>query len=197
MIETFQTRIPTLSDQELKEYLANSSIYKLEAIEAAAAELRKRGHGVSDDELKEIQKQKRARESGEDKQRPRSKKRIPNHIRRRRINDVTVILLLLGLSSSVAIYLFAQPPSPDPLGYDPMDTKKYLRELELYGGKVNILFTEFRQWFDGLWHGKPLAYTVAVITVILSFAFWFVATHKAVNDDGEIENEQPPEGIDG
>lgn len=195
MTETFQTRIPTLSDLELKEYLANYSIYKIEAIEAAAAELRRRGHDVPDDELKEIQKQKRERGFEGNEQRPRSKNRIPNHIRRRRINDITAILLLVGLSSSVAIYLSVKPQPPDPLGYDPLDTKKYLRELELYGGKVNILFTEFRQWFDGLWHGKSLAYTVAVITVILSFTFWFVAIHKVAKDD-EAENEQPRKGID-
>ena len=33
-----------------------------------------------------------------------------------------------------------------------------------------------REWFDGLWHGKQLAFTVAVLTVIAAGAFKFFAT---------------------
>jgi hypothetical protein len=38
-----------------------------------------------------------------------------------------------------------------------------------------MLADEFRQWFVGLWHGKSLAFTVACITVFVSFGFFFVA----------------------
>ena len=80
-----------------------------------------------------------------------------------------IIILVVGLCSSVIIYFNAQPIPPNPLGYNPLDTKKYLRELELYGGTMNVLVTEFREWFDGSWHGKKLAFTVAFITVALAF----------------------------
>ena len=39
-----------------------------------------------------------------------------------------------------------------------------------------MLAAEFREWFDGLWHGKRLAFTVTVITVMAAFAFKFFAT---------------------
>jgi hypothetical protein len=88
----------------------------------------------------------------------------------------TRAILILGIAAAVVIYLTAQPPPGNPLGYDPLDTKRYLHDLEVYGGKANVLAAEFREWFDALWHGKRLAFTVAVITLMAAFAFKFFAT---------------------
>jgi hypothetical protein len=93
-----------------------------------------------------------------------------------RVRAVTRAILLLGFAAAVVIYLTAQPPPENPLGYDPMDTKKYLHDLEVYGGKANVLSAQFREWFDSLWHGKQLGFTVAVLTVIVAGTFKFFAT---------------------
>jgi hypothetical protein len=53
----------------------------------------------------------------------------------------------------------------------PEDSKRFLRDLELYGGKTGVLLYEFRSWFAGLWEGKSLAYTVACIAIFLSLGF--------------------------
>ena len=92
-----------------------------------------------------------------------------------RIRAGTRAILVLGFAAAVVIYLTAQPPPENPLGYDPLDTKKYLHDLEVYGGKANVIAAQFREWFDGLWHGKQLAFTVAVMTVIAAGAFKFFA----------------------
>jgi hypothetical protein len=93
-----------------------------------------------------------------------------------RIRAVTRAILVLGFAAAVVIYLTAQPPPANPLGYDPLDTKRYLHDLEVYGGKANVIAAEFRDWFDSLWHGKRLAFTVAALSVIAAFAFKFFAT---------------------
>src|SRR5450759_4981144 len=93
-----------------------------------------------------------------------------------RIRAGTRAILVLGFAAAVVIYLTAQPPPENPLGYDPLDTKKYLHDLEVYGGKANVIAAQFRDWFDALWHGKQLAFTIAVITVIAASAFKFFAT---------------------
>ncbi len=112
---------------------------------------------------------------------------------RKQIRDVAVMLLALGLGSALTIYFTAEPTPADPLGYDPMDTKKYLRELEVYGGQANVLSVEFREWFSGLWHGKTLAATVAVLTIFLTFAFWFVASNQVSDDGGQAGPGTKPE----
>ncbi len=184
MAEPFHTRIPTLSDAELKEYIANYSKYRLEAVEAAANELRRRGHPISIDELNTI----RENILTQNDHRPNTLKRLATHAK-----SIAVILLAVGLSSSLLVYLTAGPAVPNPLGYNPLETKKYLRDLELYGGKVNILATEFREWFGGLWHGQPLAFTLFFLTVILAFLFWFLGAQHSSGDDAEggVEKNHP------
>ena len=79
---------------------------------------------------------------------------------------------MVGLGSALAIYLTAEPAPGDPLGR--ADSRQYLRTMELYGGKANILAAELLDWFQGLWHGKRLALTVACTTVLAAAGYWVV-----------------------
>lgn len=113
---------------------------------------------------------------------------------RRKTNQITLVLLLVGLGSALAIHLTAAPLSADPLLGDPLATKKYLRELRVIGGQGNVLAAEFQDWFAELWHGQSLAATVAVLTVGLTLAFRFVATHPGTASTAPPEEKAPPPG---
>ena len=155
MSPTLRQRLPTLSEAELRAYLDRPTDYRPEAVAAAAEELRRRGLGPSGAEWEALRTTLAAsdRAGGPDP---------------RRLRILARWTLLLGLGAALVIYAIAKPAPTDPLGYDPMDTKRYLRELEVFGGKANILATQFRQWFEGLWEGRNLAWTVAVLTVALA-----------------------------
>jgi hypothetical protein len=90
--------------------------------------------------------------------------------RRRRI---LLAILVAGLGAAVVIWLRANAPSANPLGYDPEDTKTYLRQMEVYGGTANLLATELRVWFASLWRGERLAYTVAILTLVAAGGYSF------------------------
>jgi hypothetical protein len=92
-----------------------------------------------------------------------------------RLRFVAAAILIVGFASAIWIFLSATPPTDDPLGYDPMQSKKYLHDLELYGGKANVLAVQVVDWFDSLWHGRRLAFTVACGAVLLAGVFWFAA----------------------
>ncbi len=106
--------------------------------------------------------------------------------RQARLYLIAVFILLTGLGSAILIYLTAADNSNDALGYEvvggnvypvaPEDSKMYLHNLELYGGKINVLANELTTWFAGLWHGKSLAFTIACITIIVSSCLFFVAS---------------------
>jgi hypothetical protein len=196
MADTFHTIIPTLPDPELEEYRRNYFRFELEAVEAALAELRKRGHDIPDDEIDAIRARILERDAAEGGGGTGQGSPAPRGLRRmdkRQIRRVAGMILALGLAGALTIYLAVGPQSSDLPGYDPMDSKKYLRELELYGGKPNVLFVEFQQWFSGLWHGRPLAGTVAVLTVLLAFAFWFVASNQSSDAGDPTEADAKPE----
>ena len=112
------------------------------------------------------------------------------------LRRLTRAILAVGFGSAIVIYLMAGDPSANPLGYDPLDTKKYLHDLEVYGGKANVLAAQFREWFVELWQGKNLAFTVAVLTVLVVLAIRFFATLPPYGDAGETSDPTSPDGRD-
>jgi hypothetical protein len=83
-------------------------------------------------------------------------------------------ILLVGLACAAVIYARTVPDPDDPLGYYSLTSKKNLQAMEEFGGKADLLATEIREWFAGLWHGRNLSYTVAAISAFVSYAFWFI-----------------------
>ena len=94
-----------------------------------------------------------------------------------RLYLITAIILLVGMGSAALIYLTAENASDDILVYQFEHSKKYRHDLELIGGKANVLADEFCRWFEGLWHGRSLAFIVACMSVLTSCGFFFVAYH--------------------
>ena len=122
--------------------------------------------------------------------------------RRILLNVVSVISLVLGLGGSVWIYQTALNTSRV-LGYEegngsaypvaPEDSKLFLRDLELYGGKANIVAYKLRTWFTGLWHGKSLAVIVGCATILASFGCYYAANHTPTgkNPDADHSSTTP------
>jgi hypothetical protein len=119
-----------------------------------------------------------------------------------RLYLISAIILLVGLNGSIWIYLAAANDSKQVFGYEtaggnaylitPENSKKYVHDLELYGGKANVLANEFMSWFAGLWHGKSLALTVACITIFISLGVFFVArtSRSFLEYDAHDENNR-------
>jgi hypothetical protein len=111
--------------------------------------------------------------------------------RQTRLYLISALILLVGLSSAVLIYATSGDDDGDAVGYDvagersyavsPQSSKKYIHELERFGGKASVLADGFNRWFDGLWHGTSLAYTIACLTILTSAGF-FLAARIEVHD---------------
>lgn len=105
----------------------------------------------------------------------------------RRIRRVTRTILAVGLAAAAAAYVFAVARPVNPLA-DQLESKKYLHDLEMYGGKANVLAAQFRDWFAGLWSGTNLAWTIAALTILTVAVYRFFA----VPLEGEDEPAPPP-----
>ena len=115
------------------------------------------------------------------------------------LNLISVMILLVGLGSAVLIYRTAENDSNSVLGYEivggqaypirPEDSKMYLHDLQLYSGKAGVLADEFRRWFVGLWYGKSLAFTVAYITLFISFVVFYAANHLPSRLKSDVHSE--------
>lgn len=117
---------------------------------------------------------------------------MPGHLRitdRRLVfNLIGLLILLGGLGGSILIYRTAGNNLRKDLIYQeeggsvypirPEDSKKYVRDLEIYGGRANVLVTEFRLWLVGLWQGKSLAYIMAFLSVLVACGFFYAANNS-------------------
>ncbi len=107
--------------------------------------------------------------------------------KRKCLSLASVLILLFGLGGAVLIYQTAINNPGRILGYEegngsaypvaPEDSKMFLRDLELYGGKANVFGYKLRLWFTGLWHGKSLAVIVGCVTILVSFGLFRAANH--------------------
>ena len=107
---------------------------------------------------------------------------------------IAIAILLAGFVSALLIYATAKPDPANPLGYEPEDSKVYLRDMELYGGKANLLASEFRQWLESLWHGRRLAGTVIFLTLVLLLFFLVVSTPLPPADPSPRPERKPGQG---
>ena len=98
---------------------------------------------------------------------------------------IAAAVLLVGLLSAGLIYRTAAEQENRAASYQiidghayevaPGDSKAYLRDMELYGGTSGILIANFNRWLGSLWHGKRLAYVLAIFSVAIAYICFSVA----------------------
>ena len=173
MPDSFQSRIPTLSEAELRRYAEQPLSYRTDAVLAAVAELARRGQALPAGQVETIQAQLTQRDAAKVAEAPWRRHLGQDPVTRRtRVTRVTALILGVGLGLAARLWWLAPPPAANPLGFEPEDSKKYLRQMEMIGGKANVVASQLQTWFDGLWHGRGLPRTVAVLTVVLAGTFW-------------------------
>ncbi len=111
--------------------------------------------------------------------------------RRSRHLAIAAAILLAALVAAVVIYLRAASEPETLLELSPETSKKYLRDLETIGGTANVLAVETETWFAGLWHGRSLAWTVAVLGLLLALGYVFFAVILPPYP-GRDESDGPP-----
>ncbi|SMG57881.1 hypothetical protein [Paraburkholderia susongensis] len=92
---------------------------------------------------------------------------------RKRLYFTGAAILLAGLIAAALIYASAPSPDSAVAMYSAVDPR-YQIELQRIGGNAAVLMAQLHQWFDSLWHGVALAYTVAVLGIVLAGVCFFI-----------------------
>lgn len=101
----------------------------------------------------------------------------------------TAAIQLVGFGTAVAIYLTAGEAPVDPFA-EFENSKKFAYELERMGGKAALAANGLNKWFAGLWQGETLAYTVAVITIIIAAGYYFIVT--SLEEEARSKSRENP-----
>ncbi len=105
---------------------------------------------------------------------------------RSRLYLAGAIILAVGLIAAALVYfLAANPTDTGAAGYRIVGGNVYaltlaestreLQEVERIGGKSAVLLLEFHRWFLSLWHGRRLAYTLALLSAAVALLCFYVA----------------------
>lgn len=108
----------------------------------------------------------------------------------KRCYTITAAILATGFASAIIIYLTAAEKLADPFT-EFEKSKKFAYELERMGGKAALAAHDFNRWFTGLWQGESLAYTVAVLTILIAAGYYFIATGLAAEAKQIPEEKRP------
>lgn len=107
--------------------------------------------------------------------------RLPMKVR---LYLAALAVLGFGMLVAVLVYNSAEDVPEVAVGYIVVDgmkypiaaseSRRYQRNLEMFGGKASVLFDEFTRWFGGLWQGKRLGLTLAVVSGFVSLVLLLV-----------------------
>lgn len=94
---------------------------------------------------------------------------------------------LVGLSCSVLVYFFHSEHAANLTASTLTDTKLYRRGLEMYGGKMNLLFDDFGRWFSSLWQGENLAISLGILTICITALLFLLARHYPLTEQTDSD----------
>jgi hypothetical protein len=85
------------------------------------------------------------------------------------------VLIAGTLGSAWAYHAAVVDEMQDALAAQARNTKDYQGQMEYIGGKANVLGSEMTSWVVGLFHGRHLAYTLAVLTLAAASLCFYIA----------------------
>jgi ADP-dependent phosphofructokinase/glucokinase len=94
-----------------------------------------------------------------------------------RCTIVTSGILSIGFGCAAAIYLTAPELTDNPLD-EFEQSKMFAHEVQRMGGRMALVANDLSAWLSGLWRGQHLAYTVAVITVVIALVYYVIASGR-------------------
>jgi hypothetical protein len=104
-----------------------------------------------------------------------------------------VVLVAGTIASAWAYRVAVVDEMSDSLMAQARNTKDYQGQMEYIGGNANVLGSEISGWFAGLWHGRNLAYTLAVLTIIAALMCFYIAF--ALPDFPPFGDEPPKDPV--
>ncbi|ODU17118.1 MAG: hypothetical protein BGP22_30330 [Variovorax sp. 67-131] len=113
----------------------------------------------------------------------------------RRLHFAGIAILIAGWICAVLVYIVASgndsATAADRRVIDgqvyvvPLETsKREQQEMERLGGKTTVWMVESATWLGSLWHGKRLAFTLALLATVIGGSCVYLAGLAAEEVDG-------------
>lgn len=99
---------------------------------------------------------------------------------------LAVTILVSGLGSAISIWLAqdridrqTRAEGTDIAGpLSPEDSRRYTHDVEMYYGKTGLLMDKWGRWWEEMTHGKGLAKSIAVASLVIAGGVFYWATKR-------------------
>ncbi len=99
----------------------------------------------------------------------------------RLVQRIGLAIIAIGLVAAACVYVSASAgPSADLVAQ-----QREMRELARLGGTAAVQTVKFNLWLGSLWHGERLAFTLAVLGLVVGGACWRVGVLMGEEDLSE------------
>ncbi len=97
-----------------------------------------------------------------------------------------VAILVVGLVSAALIYVFSEDAG-NRTAIEFANPRAYEFQIERIGGMAAVYAVRSNEWFISLWQGRQLAYTVAVLSIVIALACFWVAGRLVDESEAKVE----------
>ena len=102
-----------------------------------------------------------------------------------------LVVLFIGLLGAELIYFSSTDDNETAeLAGQLTRGKAYEHNVQVIGGNFSLYPARLGEWFSGLWQGRQLAYTVAVISVAIAAACFVIAFLASKASRAEAERSR-------
>ena len=109
----------------------------------------------------------------------------PRSVAASRVRLAAVVVVVVGWLAAAVVFALARADGEQGAdAYRVVGGQAYasddassreLRQLERLGGKAAVLTFKFNRWLTSLWSGRPLAYTLAVLSLLVALGCLHIA----------------------
>ena len=109
---------------------------------------------------------------------------MPPH---KRIFMAGVAIAVAGLLSAALVYAFSADTAPTiELG----DRRANEFQIERIGGKATVYVVRFNEWLGSLWHGRQLAFTIGIISIVIALVCFWIADREATRLPADQDHDR-------
>ena len=99
-------------------------------------------------------------------------------ISHRFVQRLGLVIVAAGLIAAVAVHITA---AADPQA-DEIAQQREMQQVERLGGTATVQTVKFNLWLGSLWHGERLAFTLAVLGLVVGGACWKIGSLMGEED---------------
>ena len=90
-----------------------------------------------------------------------------------RVQLAGIVILVLGLIVAACVYFDASlDDGGDGTGY--LTSQREMQQVERLGGTATAQTVQFNSWLGSLWHGQRLAWTLAILSLVIGGGCFYI-----------------------